>query len=409
MDRRPPDVHLPRNVWVLTLVSFLTDVSTEMVVHLLPIFLSSVLGVGTAVVGLIEGLADTATSLLKVASGWLSDRIRRRKVLAVVGYGLSTLAKPFLYVAASWGWVLGVRVADRLGKGMRTAPRDALIADSIPAGQRGRAFGLHRAGDTAGAVVGIAIAIVVLATTQAGGGLARPAFQRVVLVSLLPAALAVVVLALGARETPAPRASAQDRPRARLQVDRRFRSYLGITVVFALGNSSDAFLILRARSVGLSVVGVLGMMLLFNLVYAALAGPAGAWSDRVGRRRLLQGGWLVYALVYLGFASMAAAWQAWVLMAAYGVYYALTEGVGRAFVADLVPAEERGAAFGLYHAAIGVAALPASLLAGALWQGLGSWRGFGPAAPFLVGGGLALLAMVSLATLLPAAPRDSKA
>lgn len=387
---------LPRNVWVLTVVSFLTDVSSEMIVHLLPIFLASVLGVGTAVIGLIEGVADTTTSLLKVASGWLSDRIRRRKALAVAGYGLSTLAKPFLYFASSWGWVLGVRVAERLGKGIRTAPRDALIAGSVDPARRGWAFGWHRAGDTGGAVVGIGLAIALLTSGSGGGDLGRQAFQRVVLVSLIPAVMAVILLAVAAREVAPP--ATDGAPRRALQpgLARGFRTYLAVVVVFTLGNSSDAFLILRARSVGLSVTGVLGMMLAFNLVYALLAGPAGALSDRIGRRRLLTAGWGVYALVYLGFAWMSAAWHAWVLMAVYGVYYALTEGVGRAFVADLVRADAHGTAFGAYHAAIGLAALPASLMAGILWQGVGAWPGLGPAAPFLVGGVLALAAILLL-------------
>jgi MFS family permease len=387
---------LPRNVWVLTAVSFLTDVSSEMIVHLLPIFLASVLGVGTAVIGLIEGVADTTTSFLKVASGWLSDRIRRRKALAVAGYGLSTLAKPFLYFASSWAWVLGVRVAERLGKGVRTAPRDALIAGSVGPARRGWAFGWHRAGDTGGAVVGIGLAIALLTSGHAGGDLGRQAFQRVVLVSLIPAVMAVILLAVAAREVAPPAADGASPSALRPSLERRFHTYLAVVVVFTLGNSSDAFLILRARSVGLSVTGVLAMMLVFNLVYALLAGPAGALSDRIGRRRLLAAGWGVYALVYLGFAWMNAPWHAWVLMAVYGVYYALTEGVGRAFVADLVRAEAHGTAFGAYHAAIGLAALPASLMAGILWQGVGAWPGFGPAAPFLVGGVLALAAILLL-------------
>ena len=390
---------LPRNVWVLTVVSFLTDVSSEMIVHLLPIFLASVLGVGTAVIGLIEGVADTTTSLLKVASGWLSDRIRRRKALAVGGYGLSTLAKPFLYFASSWAWVLGVRVAERLGKGIRTAPRDALIAGSVDPARRGWAFGWHRAGDTGGAVVGIGLAIALVTSGDAGGDLGRQAFQRVVLVSLIPAVMAVVLLAVAAREVAPPATAGASRRALQPGLARGFRTYLAVVVVFTLGNSSDAFLILRARSVGLSVTGVLGMMLVFNLVYALLAGPAGALSDRIGRRRLLTAGWSVYALVYLGFAWMNAGWHAWVLMAVYGVYYALTEGVGRAFVADLVRAEAHGTAFGAYHAAIGLAALPASLVAGILWQGVGAWPGFGPAAPFFVGGVLALAAILLLTRL----------
>ncbi|RME72044.1 MAG: MFS transporter, partial [Chloroflexi bacterium] len=200
---------LPRNVWVTTITSFLTDVSSEMVLNLVPLFLANVLGVRTGVVGLIEGLAEMTASLLKVFSGWLSDRLGQRKRLAVAGYGLSTLSKPFLYLASSWGWVLAVRFADRVGKGIRTAPRDALIADSITERNRGLAFGLHRAGDTAGAMVGLLIALGIVWAAQGRAlSLGRPAFQTVVLVSIIPAALAVLVLAWGARDVPAP----TDRP-----------------------------------------------------------------------------------------------------------------------------------------------------------------------------------------------------
>ena len=399
MTETIPGSRLPRNVWVLTLVSFLTDVSSEMVSNLLPIFLAGVLGARTGVIGLIEGVAETTASLLKVISGELSDRLGRRKPFVVLGYALSTAAKPFLYLASSWGWVLGVRFADRAGKGLRAAPRDALMADSVSLPRRGLAFGVQRAGDTAGAVVGIGLALILLLTRPGGADLDRPLFQTIVLWSLLPAGAAVIVLVLGARErgTGTPRGPGPRGTPAGL--DRPFRFYLVIITLFTLGNSSDAFLILRARAAGLSVPAVLGMMLTFNLIYAVLSGPAGALSDRIGRRRLLIAGWGVYAFVYLGFALMRASWQAWLLMAVYGVYYALTEGIGRAFVADLVSAEARGTAYGIYHAAIGLAALPASLMAGILWQGIGAWPGLGPAAPFFVGGGLALAAAILLVRL----------
>lgn len=391
---------LPRNVWVTTITSFLTDISSEMLINLLPLFLFNVLGVRTAVIGLIEGVAETTASILKIFSGWLSDRLRARKGLAVLGYGLSTIAKPFLYFATTWGWVLGVRFADRVGKGLRTAPRDALVADSINERQRGLAFGLHRAGDTAGAVIGLAIALGVFLATQRGmAELTRSTFQVIVLISVIPAVLAVLVIALGAQEVLG--ASHETKPPRLTLVglDRRFHLFLVIMVVFTLGNSSDAFLILRAQTVGLSVSGVLGMMLIFNLTYALISTPAGALSDRVGRRRLLILGWGLYALVYLGFARASAGWHAWSLMAVYGVYYGLTEGVAKAFVADLVPSERRGTAYGVYNAAVGITAFPASLIAGVLWQGVGSWAGFGPSAPFLFGAGLAALAVVMLMRL----------
>jgi MFS family permease len=397
-----------RNVWSLTATSFLTDVSSEMIFNLLPLFLFDVLGVRTPLIGLIEGVAESTASLMKVFSGWFSDRLHKRKSLAVLGYGLSTLAKPFLYFATGWGAVLGVRFADRLGKGVRTAPRDALLAGSVDEKRKGWAFGIHRAGDTAGAVVGLAIALGVLLASQ-GRGLAldRGTFQLIVLLSLIPAVLAVLVLAVGARDVQAV-GGASERPSLSLrQFDRPFLAFLGIMLVFTLGNSSDAFLILRAQNVGLTAVGVLGMMLVFNLVYAGLSGPAGSLSDRWGRRRLLVIGWGLYALVYVGFASAGAAWQVVGLMAVYGAFYGLTEGVARAFVADLVRPGQRGTAYGLYHAAIGLAAFPASLVAGILWQGAGTWPGLGAAAPFWFGAGLALVAALLLFVMPSETPEKS--
>jgi MFS family permease len=403
---------LHRNVWAVTLTSFLTDISSEMLFNLLPIFLFSVLGVRTSLIGVIEGMADSAASLLKLASGWLSDRSGRRKPLAVMGYTLSSLAKPFLYIATTWTGVLAVRFGDRIGKGIRTAPRDALVADSVEANQRGLAFGLHRAGDTAGAVIGLTIALaVVLGRGGVGADLSRSTFQVIVLLSLVPAVTAVFVLAMGAREPAACQevretVDPQVKGERRLRANRPFTFFLFIIVLFTLGNSSDAFLILRARNAGLSVAGVLGMMLSFNLVYAALAAPAGALSDKLGRKRLLWTGWSIYVVTYLGFALANAGWQTWMLMGVYGVYYALTEGVARAYLADLVPADLRGTAYGILHAAIGVAALPASVLAGVLWQGIGNWTGWGPAAPFYFGAVLAICALVLLG-FMPQAERPT--
>jgi MFS family permease len=398
---------LPRNVWVVTITSFLTDISSEMLINLIPLFLSNVLGVRTVVIGLIETVATAAVSLLKFISGWLSDRLGVRKWLAVLGYGVSTIAKPFMYFATSWGWVLGVRLADRAGKGLRTAPRDAMVVDSVDEDQRGLAFGIHRAGDTVGALIGHAIAMgVVLAVQRGATTLARDTFQIVVLISIIPAALAVAVLALGAREVNRVKrqptrlsGSGEEARFSTTSFDRRFRLFLVIITLFTLGNSSDFFLTLRAQSAGLSVVGVLGVWIVLNLVYSLTSTPAGVLSDRVGRRKLLITGWTLYVLVYLGFALATSGWQVWVLMAAYGLYYGLSEGVTKAFVADLVPKDKRGTAYGVFNAAIGLAALPANLIAGALWQGVGKWKGFGPSAPFLYGAALALLAVVLLVKL----------
>ncbi|MFO0911220.1 MAG: MFS transporter [Isosphaeraceae bacterium] len=392
---------LSRNVWVVTLTSFLTDVSSEMIASVLPLYLSNVVGARTAAIGLIEGVAETTASLLKVFSGWFSDRIGRRKGLAVAGYGISTLAKACLLAAATWPTVLICRFGDRVGKGIRTAPRDALIADSTPASRRGLAFGLHRAGDTAGAVVGLLVALGLAWASATGPRVTQAFFSTLTLLCIVPAILAVLVLALFATE-PVSRRAAGALPRFRLDpFTPSFRRYLWVVVVFTLGNSSDAFLILRAQSLGLSVIGVMAMMLCFNVVYSLVSGPAGALSDRLGRRRLIVAGWVVYALIYVGFAFATTPAHAWILMVIYGLYYGLTEGSAKAYVADLVDPSQRGTAFGVYHAAVGIAALPASLLAGVVWQGLGSWPGFGPSAPFLLGAGLAMLAIVGLLLLVP--------
>lgn len=378
---------LPRNVWAATLTSFLTDVSSEMILTLLPLFLSNVLGTPAAVIGLIEGIAETTASLLKIVSGWLSDRLGNRKWLAVAGYALSAVSKPFLYVATTWGGVLAVRFADRVGKGIRTAPRDALIADSAGPQHRGLAFGLHRAGDTAGAVVGLTIALlVVLATQSQSLELTRATFQDLVVISTIPALIAVFVLVIGAREIK--KSGAKNGGGIKLSfgaLSREFKYFLIVIAIFTLGNSSDAFLVLRAQERGLTVAEVIAMLITFNLIYSLASGPLGAWSDRIGRERLIIGGWLIYGLIYLGFAVAGAGWQIWLVYALYGLYYAAVEGTAKAFVADLIPAEQRGTAYGLYNAVVGLMAFPASLLAGLLWQGLG------PGAPFVAGAVLALV------------------
>ena len=384
---------LPRNVWVVTITSFLTDVSSEMLVNLIPFFLANVLGVRTAVIGLIDGIAETTASLVKILSGALSDKLGKRKWLTVAGYGLSTFAKPFLYFASAWGWVLGVRFADRVGKGIRTAPRDALIADSIDKDQRGLAFGLHRAGDTAGAFLGMGIAAGIIWLTQSQTALLAPStFKLIVLVSIVPAVLAVAVLAVGTVEVTGAGKGVEKTRLTLKSMDARFKSFLAVVVLFTLGNSSDSFILLRGQERGLSILQVMGMALTFNAMYTVFAGPLGAWSDKIGRRRLMLGGWLMYGLIYLGLAFSQTGWQVWMLFGLYGLYYAATEGTAKALVADLVPEAMRGTAYGLFNAAIGITALPASLIAGLLWQGAGTWTGFGASAPFYFGAVMALLA-----------------
>jgi MFS family permease len=384
---------LPRNVWIVTLTSLLTDISSEMLVNLIPFFLANVLGVRTSVIGLIDGLAETTASLTKIFSGAWSDKLGQRKWLTVAGYAISTVAKPFLFFASTWGWVMGVRFADRIGKGVRTAPRDALIADSIQKEQRGLAFGLHRAGDTFGAFLGLGIAALVIWLTQSGTAtLSAETFRLIVLISIFPAALAVIVLAVGAVEVTRAAKGPEAKPLSLRNVDGRFKSFLIVVVLFTLGNSSDSFILLRGQERGLSLLQVMGMALTFNAVYTVLAGPLGAWSDRVGRRKLIIGGWIAYGLVYLGFGLSQTGWQVWALFGLYGLYYAATEGAAKALVADLVPEAQRGTAYGLFNAAVGLTALPASVIAGLLWQGVGSWTGFGAGAPFVFGAVMALLA-----------------
>ena len=388
---------LPRNIWAVSLTSFFMDISSEMVINLVPLFLSNALGVKANIIGLIEGVAESTASILKVFSGWLSDKLKARKWPAVLGYALSAFSKPFFYFANSWGWVAGVRWADRVGKGIRTGPRDALLADSIRPEQRGLAFGFHRAADTGGAMVGLLIALgVVWAAQSSQLTLGMGTFRTVVLVSLIPAFLAVITLAIGAVETGVK--SEREMPKFTLKaLGKRFIMFMLIVGLFDLGNSSDAFLVLRAQERGMSVTGILAMLAVFNLVYTLVSTPAGALSDRIGREKMIIGGWLVYALVYLGFGLAGSVWHIWVLYILYGLYYGLAYGTAKAMVADLVPAELRGTAFGTYNAVLGLIDLPASLIAGFLWQGIGRWGGFGPAAPFLFGAGATLLAAMWMA------------
>ncbi len=396
-EERASIMQLPRNVWAVGLTSFFMDVSSEMVINILPLFLANVLGVQTSIIGLIEGIAEATASVLKLFSGWLSDKLGGRKWLAVAGYGLSAITKPFFYIASSWELIAGVRWSDRVGKGIRTAPRDALVANSVTKETRGLAFGFHRALDTAGAMFGLIIAVAVVWLAQKNSlDLTKSTFQTIVLISLLPAFLAVLSLALGAQDVQVKGQRAAPKFSLR-NMGRPFNVFLVIVSIFTLGNSSDAFLVLRAQNLGITVTGVLIMLVMFNLIYSLISTPAGSLSDRIGRRRLIIGGWLVYAAIYFGFALAQAAWQVWALYVAYGLYYGMAYGTANALVADLVPEQVRGTAYGTYNAVIGILAFPASLIAGLLWQGAGAWRGFGPSAPFLFGATLALIAALLMA------------
>ncbi len=381
------------NIFFLGLVSLLTDISSEMIFTLVPLFLCNVLGAATTVVGLVGGLSESTDAVFRILSGRISDKVRERKFLAVLGYGISTVAKPFMYLAGSWGSVLAVRFSDRVGKGIRGSPRDAMIADSVSAGERGKAFGLHRAMDTFGAVLGLAMAVVIIYIVQRGGlELSLRTYQWLVLVGTVPAVLAVLVLLFFVREKKRELASVGSAAGSKATVgfDTRFKLFLVVMAVFTLGNSSDFFVVLRAQNLGSPVLHITVMLVLLNLTYTAFSVPAGVLSDRLGRRRVIALGWLVYALVYLGFAAATSTWQIWLLFAGYGIYYGLAEGVARAFVADLVPDERRGTAYGLYQGVVGLTLLPASLLAGWLWDAVS------PATPFYLGAGLAFIAMLGL-------------
>jgi MFS family permease len=392
-------LNLHPNVFFLGVVSLLTDVSSEMIFTLVPLFLRNVLGSTTTIVGVVGGISESADALFRIGSGWLSDRIGQRKLLAVLGYGISTISKPFMYPAANWGSVLAVRFGDRVGKGVRSSSRDALIADSVTADERGRGFGLHRAMDTAGAVLGLVIAAIIVYLVQGGSGeqLTRETYHWLVIVGVVPAVVAVIVLLIFVHERrrhrPAGVGRQQPLPGAG-SLGTRFKIYLAIMALFTLGNSSDFFVILRAQDIEAPLIQVVVMLVVHNAAYAMVAWPMGSLSDRMGRRRIIILGWSIYALVYLGFALSTSVWQIWLLFAAYGIYYGIVEGAARAFVADLVPAERRGTAYGLYHGVVGLTLLPASLIAGLLWDNVS------PAATFYLGAGLAFAAMLALATLI---------
>jgi len=380
---------LPREVKALGAVSLLNDTASEMLVPLLPLFLTTALGAGAAALGVIEGIAETTASLLKYAMGRWSDRLGRRKGLALVGYGLSVLVRPLFGLAGAVWQVVALRFADRVGKGIRTAPRDALVADVVPPEDRGRAFGLQRAMDHAGAIAGSLIGAALLAWS-------RLSLRSIFLLSIVPGAAAFLLLALGVREArrapPDPASAPADGPgRTRsLLCERRFVGYLAAVLLFTLGNSADTFLVLRALDLG--VAPALGPMLwvALHLSRSAWAVPGGMLADRFGRLRLILAGWAVYAISYAGFAAANAGWMMWPLFVLYGLHAGLTEGAERAMVADLVGAESRGRAFGAFHLTVGLAALPASLLTGLLWK----WQG--PAVAFGAGAGFALAAALWL-------------
>ena len=360
-----------------------------MIYPLLPAFLTGPLRAGPALLGVIEGLAEALAALVKVVSGRLSDRMPRRKPLVVAGYGVSSLARPLVALATAPVHVLAVRLADRLGKGVRGAPRDALLAEVTPTDQRGRAFGFHRAMDHAGAMVGPLLASAVLFFTSD--------LRVVFAAAAVPAALAMAMLVFGVREEERvlPPTSTPVGPDASGPLESGFRRYLVVLAIFTLGNSSDAFLLLRAQEAGLAVVLIPALWAWHHLVKAGTSTWGGTLSDRLGRKRAILLGWAVYGLSYAGFAVARTPLAMVGLFAVYGLFHALTEGPERALVADLAGPAGRGRAFGLFHAVTGAMLLPASLLTGLLWQRFGAATALG------AGAALAAVAAVGLYFVVP--------
>lgn len=367
---------LSRNVIVLGFVSLLQDLSSEMLYPVVPMFLATVLGAPITVIGLIEGFAEFTAAILKAVFGRWSDRFQKRRVFISLGYGLSALSRPLLVLANSWGFVLASRWLDRLGKGVRTSPRDALLAASAPMAHRGKVFGVHRAMDTLGAVLGPLLAIWLLTITDND-------YRFVFLAAIIPTALAFF-LTFAVKE-------AQSRTHRQITKNKKtdnwslitdhlppaYWKFLVINLIFFLGNSSDVFLILRARDLGLSSTAAILAYVIYNLAYALLATPAGILSDKLGRRRVLQTGFFIFAVVYAGFAFIASPLFIWPLFALYGFYAAMTEGVSKAAIVDLIAPEHRGSAIGIFYMLTGFAALIASTLAGWLWQEFGAATALG--------------------------------
>ncbi len=373
------------NIILLGLTSLFTDISSEMVYPLVPLYLVTRLGASPAIVGLIEGLAESLASLLKVFSGYFSDKWKSRKPLTIAGYSCSAAGKFALFAATSWGCVLFGRLIDRFGKGVRTAPRDALIADSVHDGKRGAAFGLHRAMDTIGACIGISAAYLLLQRHNGD-------FKNVFMLSLIPAIIGVVILLL-VKEKKKNEQKAPSKSPVKFEwrsLDKRLKLFLIVSFVFTLGNSSNQFLLLRAQNVGNPLPVVILLYLVYNVVYALSAYPAARLSDVVGRRALLVLGYAFYGVVYLGFALAHSPVHMWILFAVYGLYSGFTEGVEKAFISDSAPGPVRATAIGLHATLVGIGLFPASLLAGILW------RYWGPQAPFYFGGFMGLGASIGL-------------
>ena len=369
---------ISKNVFVLGLVSFFNDVASEMIYPLVPIFLTSVLGAPVAIVGLIEGIAESTASVLKVVSGWLSDKWRKRKPFVVAGYSFSAISKILLSLAFSWPFVLIARFVDRFGKGTRTSAQDALITESSENSIRGRSFGFHRSLDTLGAVVGPLIALLAIHFLD-------NKFRLIFFLAFIPAFIGILLLLFFVKEK---KKEANSSPAFHFNwrnLDPSFKIFLLISFVFALGNSSDAFLILRAQNLGLSLISVVLAYVLFNFTYAIFSTPAGIISDKIGPKKVLLVGFLLFSAVYLFFGLAHSSLFLWFLFPVYGMYMALTEGVGKAYISNLVPQEKTGTAFGVYQTTIGLCTFFASLIAGLFWTYIDV------SAPFIFGSIIAVI------------------
>ena len=383
---------LPGSVIGFGFVSFFTDMSSEMVYPLLPIFLSNVLGVSAEALGLIEGIAEATASVLKTFSGYISDRVKKRKPLVLLGYSLSAIAKPTIGLAGRWIHVLAARFADRVGKGIRTSPRDSLIADVVDTSIRGRAFGFHRAMDTGGAVFGPLLAYILLTVFLKFYSMSV-SVRSVFLLSLIPGIFAIITLIFFVKEKPREQRELRKLKLGFKGLSKEFKLLLAVMLVFSLGNSSNTFLILRASNIGFKTEMIPILYMFFNIVYAGSAMPLGSLSDKIGRRVTIAIGFFIYFIVYLGFARLSTHQYIylWILFGLYGIYYGFTDGTLRALVADISRREERGFAYGLYHMLVGLMLFPASFIAGILWEKVA------PSAPFYFG---ALTAAISVFLIL---------
>ena len=377
---------LPRNVWAMGFVSFFNDISSEMVYPIIPIFLKTVLGAPATVIGLIEGIAESTASLMKLVSGWLSDCLKKRKIFVTFGYGLSSISKPLIGLAKTWPFVLFARFIDRFGKGTRVAARDALILENVNPEDRGRAFGLHRSMDSLGAVFGPLLALLLIS-------LYNDNYPKIFFIAFIPSVIGVLLLIIFVKEKKKDTAVLAEPKKLNLkfkwsELDKSFRYFLIISLIFAIGNSSDAFLILRAQNLGLTVTLTVATYVLYNLSYSFLSYPIGILSDKIGAKKILLAGFWLFALVYLGFGLTHNSFWVWILFPLYGIYMALTDGISRAYIAQTTIPEKSGTAFGAYQMVTGVCTLFASIIAGILW------RYINPGAPFIFGAIMAIIATI---------------